>query len=65
MFKPGDRVKCVDCFRSDLKHGDIYIVMRFYNKNIWLENYGGGWSVDRFVLDIKGTRKEKLKEILR
>jgi len=64
MFKVGDRIKCIDIVGgTNLKLGNSYLIIEVKDMCYWLENAGGGWFHTRFILDIKGTRKQKLNKI--
>jgi hypothetical protein len=56
MFKPGDKVRCVDDKplsweqACPLKEGTIYIVRAFSEGYVYLHGGFEGWFPDRFIL---------------
>jgi len=72
MFKPGDRVICVDnnCIEDRLTMNNTYIVIKIDKNDISemvqvIDNRCSKFMfyIRRFKLDIKQERKEKLKKI--
>jgi len=51
MFKPGDKVRCIDPANDALKKGDIYTVKEAYSWYVILDGQDpkyGGWYASRF-----------------
>jgi hypothetical protein len=65
MFKPGDRVICINNWNlSDyLCINKTYIVVRCVDTKYVDLNDGGQYSQSRFILDVKYQRKQKLEKL--
>ena len=67
MFKVGDKVICIDNSGASgsLEKNVTYVVTKKENENccIQVSGFGGGWFSERFILDDKEQRKQKLNRI--
>ena len=67
MFKPGDKIKCVDLGNhiiTNIKIGEVYTFRKSYTiYQIHIFEFEECYNSDCFILSVKDIRKQKLQQI--